>query len=87
MSNQEITLDVLARALLESAGADEHTELNNEVMDVDFDELGYDSLALLETAARLERDHGIELDDDAATSAKTPRELLELANSAHSAGS
>jgi minimal PKS acyl carrier protein len=82
MSDQAITLEVLARTLLESAGADEHTELNSEVLDVEFEELGYDSLALLETAARLERDHGIELDDDAATSAKTPRELLDLANSA-----
>lgn len=82
MSDQPITLEVLAQALTESAGSDEHTELNDEVLDVDFDELGYDSLALLETAARLERDHGIELDDDAATSVKTPRELLGLANDA-----
>jgi len=82
MSDQVITLEVLARTLRESAGSDEHSELSSEALDTGFDELGYDSLALLETAARLERDHGIELDDDAATSAKTPRELLELANSA-----
>lgn len=81
MSDQPITLDVLTRTLRESAGTDEHVDLNQDVMDVEFAELGYDSLALLETAARLERDHGIVLDDDATTAAKTPRELLELVNS------
>ncbi|HET7014169.1 MAG TPA: acyl carrier protein [Streptosporangiaceae bacterium] len=81
MSDQPITLEVLTRTLQESAGTDENVELNGDVLDVDFTELGYDSLALLETASRLEQKHGIVLDDDAATSAKTPRELLELINS------
>lgn len=83
MSDQAITLEVLTRTLREGAGTDENVELSGDVLDVEFSELGYDSLALLETAARLERDHGILLDDDAATSAKTPRELLELVNGEH----
>ncbi len=83
MSDQAITLEVLTRMLREGAGTDESVELDGDVLDVEFTELGYDSLALLETAARLERDHGIVLDDDAATSAKTPRELLELVNAEH----
>lgn len=83
MSDQAITLEVLTRTLREGAGTDENVELSGDVLDVEFTELGYDSLALLETAARLERDHGILLDDDAATSARTPRELLELVNGGH----
>lgn len=76
----EITLDVLKRTLREGAGADEAVNLDGDVLDVEFAELGYDSLAVLETAGRLSREYGIDLDDDAATQAKTPRQLLELAN-------
>jgi act minimal PKS acyl carrier protein len=77
----EITLAVLKRTLREGAGADEAVDLDGDVLDVEFAELGYDSLAVLETAGRLSREYGIAMDDDATTAAKTPRQLLELANS------
>lgn len=76
-----MTLDHLLRILTESAGHDEALDAAN-VSDTDFEELGYDSLALLETAARIEQDLGVELPEDRVTDAKTPRELLELVNSA-----
>ena len=74
-----LTLDDLKRILLEGAGVDEGTNLDGDILDTDFGELGYDSLALLETAARITREYQIVIDDEAAT-ARTPRELLLLVN-------
>jgi act minimal PKS acyl carrier protein len=76
-----MTIDDLLRILTESAGHDEALDAAG-VADTDFEELGYDSLALLETAARIEQELGIELPEDLVTDAGTPRELLELVNSA-----
>jgi act minimal PKS acyl carrier protein len=75
-------IDDLRRILLAGAGELEGVRLDETALDAEFDALGYDSLALLETAARIGREYGVELDDDAATSAKTPRGLLELVNGA-----
>jgi minimal PKS acyl carrier protein len=77
---QEITLDDLKRVLRQGAGTEEGVDLDGDVIDVEFEELGYDSLALLETAARLEREYGVRLEDEATMEAKTPRKLLELVN-------
>jgi act minimal PKS acyl carrier protein len=77
-----LTLNDLKRVLLEGSGTDEGVDLDADILDTTFDELGYDSLALLETAARISREYRIELDDDATTSARTPRELLDLVNTA-----
>jgi act minimal PKS acyl carrier protein len=47
---------------------------------VPFADLGYDSLALLETGGRIEREHGIELADSTITDAETPRALIACVN-------
>ncbi|HKS46584.1 MAG TPA: acyl carrier protein [Amycolatopsis sp.] len=82
MSDAQLTLDDLRRVLLEGSGTDEDVDLGGDILDTTFEELGYDSLALLETAARISREYRIELDDDAATAEMTPRELLDLLNAA-----
>ncbi|MEU6120006.1 acyl carrier protein [Streptomyces sp. NPDC047117] len=74
------TLDDLKRILLEGAGADEGVDLNGDILDTEFEELGYESLALLETGGRIEREYGITLDDSALTDATTPRALVEVVN-------
>jgi minimal PKS acyl carrier protein len=45
-----------------------------------FEELGYDSLVLMETAAVLKRDYGIDIPDDEVAKAGTPSELLDMVN-------
>lgn len=70
----------LARLLRECGAADEAVILNEHVLDVPFTELGYDSLALLQTTGRIERDLGIMLSDDALSDAGTPRILLGMIN-------
>ncbi|MFJ4472768.1 acyl carrier protein [Streptomyces sp. NPDC089424] len=80
MSTQSFTLDDLKRILLESAGADENVDLDGDILDTDFEELSYESLAILETCGRIERDYAISLDDSVVTEARTPRALLEIVN-------
>lgn len=80
MNIPPFTLDDLRRILLESAGVDEAVDLDGDILDRGFDELGYESLALLETGGRIEREYGIALDDDTLTDAPTPRTLIEAVN-------
>ncbi|PXX59747.1 act minimal PKS acyl carrier protein [Nocardia tenerifensis] len=54
--------------------------------DQEFEDLGYDSLALLEAGGRIEREYGISLDDSVLTGAKTPRSFVDAVNTAIAAG-
>lgn len=79
------TLDDLRRILLEAAGAEEGTDLSGDIIDTTFELLGYDSLALLETGSRIEREYGITLEDSALTDAVDPRSLIDTVNAQLSA--
>ncbi|MEU6121151.1 acyl carrier protein [Streptomyces sp. NPDC047123] len=80
MTDPRFTLDDLKRILLEAAGADEAGNPDQDVLDTTFGQLGYESLALLETGGCIEREYDICLDDDALTDAVTPRELIHTVN-------
>lgn len=80
MTMRQFTIDDLKRILLEGAGADEAVDLHGDILDLSFDDLGYESLAMLETSSRIEREYGITLDDTAVTDAGTPRALLDVVN-------
>ncbi|MFJ8753426.1 acyl carrier protein [Streptomyces sp. NPDC102441] len=80
MTTNAFTLDDLRRILLEGAGADERVDLDGDILDVQFEALGYESLALLETGSRIEREYGIVLDEDLLTDADTPRALVTAVN-------
>ncbi|MFD7666456.1 acyl carrier protein [Streptomyces sp. NPDC059788] len=75
-----MTLKELTTLLRECAGVDEGVDLDGDVLDVPFDDLGYDSLAVLQTTGVIERDYGIQLPDDTVAEASTPRLLLEFIN-------
>jgi minimal PKS acyl carrier protein len=74
-----LTLDDLKRILVEGAGLEDGVDLDGDILDVTFDDLGCDSIALLETTARITREYQIVL-DESAVAARTPRELLSLVN-------
>jgi minimal PKS acyl carrier protein len=76
----DFTIDQLRRILREGAGAEEGVDLDGDILDTGFEELGYDSLALLETGGRIEREYGIRLGDAVLTGAVTPRALLDAVN-------
>ncbi|MFF4802803.1 acyl carrier protein [Streptomyces sp. NPDC001351] len=75
------TLADLKRILLEGAGADDGVDLDGEILDMEFVDLGYESLALLETSSRIEREYDISLDESAMADVTTPRALIDLVNS------
>ncbi|TWP50510.1 acyl carrier protein [Lentzea tibetensis] len=87
MADARVTLDDLKRILLDAAGADEGVDLSGDVVDVAFSDLGYDSLALLEAANRIQREYRVQLDDDALAAAETPGAFLDLVNEHLAAGS
>jgi act minimal PKS acyl carrier protein len=80
MAATAVTLPDLRTILLEAAGTDENVDLDGDITDLDFQDLGYESLALLETAGRIERAYGISLDEEAFADARTPRALIDLVN-------
>ncbi|MDX3644625.1 acyl carrier protein [Streptomyces sp. MB09-02B] len=76
-----VTLADLTRMLRESAGEEEGIDLDGDVIDTPFMDLGYDSLALLQVIGQIQREYGIEIPDDAVVDAETPGALLALINS------
>lgn len=80
MADRLFELNDLRRILRDGAGAEQDVDIDGEILDATFEDLGYDSIALLETAARISREYGVTIDDDALTEAKTPRILIDLVN-------
>ncbi|MEU3687424.1 MULTISPECIES: acyl carrier protein [Streptomyces] len=78
----QLTLRELGEILLEFQFQDRDSPgvLDTGSLDVVFQDLGYDSLALLQTTGRIQREYGVELDRDGVASAETPRALLDLVN-------
>jgi act minimal PKS acyl carrier protein len=75
-----MTLDDLRRILRECAGSDEGLEAGEAALDTAFDDLGYDSLALMESASRIQKEFGVAIPDGEITEVETPRALLGLVN-------
>ncbi|HET6501437.1 MAG TPA: acyl carrier protein [Amycolatopsis sp.] len=68
----EILADLSGNFALERAEAG--------MLEAGFGDLGIDSLTLVETAIRLERDHTVRIPDDELPEFRTPAELLERIN-------
>jgi minimal PKS acyl carrier protein len=77
-----ITLSDLVSALRTCAGEVEDVDLGGDIAECTFTDLGYDSIALLETLARLADRHGLVLGEDVLTDLETPAELLRRVNRA-----
>lgn len=84
MSTPLLTTDDLVRLLRESAG--EASPYDGDLLDAELADLGYDSLALLETTARITRDYGIQFDEELALTVTTVGELLAVVNGAAAPG-
>jgi act minimal PKS acyl carrier protein len=78
----QMTLDDLTRILREAAGEDSSAALTGDILDTPFADLGYDSIAVLETAGRIQVVYEVVLADDSIVTADTPRELIGLVNDA-----
>jgi act minimal PKS acyl carrier protein len=76
----EMTLEELRAILVECAGEDEEIDVGGDIAETDFADLGYDSLALLEMASRIERTRGVRIPDDLVPELRTPRAVLDVVN-------
>lgn len=74
------TLDDLRRIMRKAAGDSDVADLDGDILDTSFADLGYDSLALLECSSRIERQYQITLADDIVSLCSGPRELLTHVN-------
>lgn len=77
-----MTLDDLRRMLAEAAGEAENGALADDIEDIEFEALGYDSLALLEIAGLITKEFGVRISDEDVFELRTPRALLGLVNGA-----
>ena len=82
MTSTSFSIDDLRRFLREVAGIDAVGLLDGDILDIAFDDLGYDSLALLETGSRIDRELGISLPDSTIVESRTPRVLIHNVNAA-----
>ena len=80
MPSKEFTLTDLRRILRAAAGAGEEIGSDAHFLDVPFEDLGFDSLAVLESGARIQREFGVRLDDSVLVDVVTPRALMEIVN-------
>lgn len=81
MSTNRLTIEDLRKIMRECAGEDDSISLEGDILDTPFMDLGYDSLALLETAALIKRQYGVTVSDDDLHGIDTPRAFLEKVNS------
>lgn len=76
----ELTLDDLRTIMIEAAGDDDAVDLTLDILDTPFTDLGFDSLAMLETVTLVKRRTGVAIADDELDSVGTPRALLAKVN-------
>jgi minimal PKS acyl carrier protein len=77
-----LTLQLLAKLMEESGDRDPaaELELDDNIGNVSFDELGFDSLSLFNTCVQIEEVYPVKLSLDAVLAAETPNGLLDLVN-------
>ncbi|MFF8844580.1 acyl carrier protein [Streptomyces sp. NPDC015127] len=73
----EFTLDDLFRIISSATGEPLDSASPEELQDTTFGELGVDSLALLETATRVEQETGVTIQDSEVPLLKCPRMFLD----------
>jgi act minimal PKS acyl carrier protein len=76
--SEAFTLETLGSVLRESAGEEEGFSLTASNEHVAFEELGYDSLALLQVTGRLQREYGLVASEQEMMDADTPAKLVQL---------
>jgi act minimal PKS acyl carrier protein len=78
--NQTFTLDELRELMQACAGVEDDIDLSADIDDIEFEELGYDSLAVLEVASHVQRKYGVPMPDECVEYMKTPRLAVEYIN-------
>lgn len=72
--------DDLTGIMRECAGLDYAQDLDRSALDISYEEMGFDSLAVLEIQAEIERQLGIRLGEDAVEIRSTPAATITHVN-------
>lgn len=73
-------LQELREIMRSVAGVEAGVDLDGPIADQPFDELGYDSLAVLEVMSEVQRRRGVELPSDEVFELETPAQAIEFVN-------
>lgn len=76
----QLAIDDLRRIMIEAAGTDSADALAGDFAERTFDDLGFDSLALIETLARIGIQARTRIPDVDINEYKTPQQVLDLVN-------
>lgn len=77
---QVFTEDDLRRVIRATVGVDDSVDLDGDILDLPFTDLGYDSLAVLEVANRIQKEFPVSVPDDAVGDLETPRHVINYVN-------
>jgi act minimal PKS acyl carrier protein len=77
---RKLTVEELKKIMRQCAGDDGGSAMDGDITDIGFDELGYDSLALLETAGYVQRAYGVTFAGDGLAEVNTPGEFVRSIN-------
>jgi act minimal PKS acyl carrier protein len=77
---ENFTVTDLTRIIRAAAGEDEELDLDSNVLELSFADLGYDSLAVMETASRVEREFDVLLPEAEMSDIETPKEFIAFVN-------
>jgi minimal PKS acyl carrier protein len=72
----DFSMTELKEIMRAGAGVPDDVDLDGDIADIEFDELGYDSLALLELISQFSRRYGVSIPDEALTEMPTPARAL-----------
>ena len=73
----KLTIGHLEQLMRQCGGLDDNASLT---LDTDFDDLGFDSLAVLELGSRIEQGLGIPMPDEIVSELTSPRAVLDHVN-------
>jgi minimal PKS acyl carrier protein len=76
-SNMSFSLDDLRNLMRAYAGIDESVDMNGNIGGHTFEELGYDSLAVLEMTAKIQNTLSVVITDNTAQELTTPQLLVD----------
>jgi act minimal PKS acyl carrier protein len=76
----DFSMTELKEIMRTSAGVLEEVDLDADIADIEFDDLGYDSLAVLELVSQVGRRYGVSIPDDAIAEMPTPASAVRYLN-------
>jgi act minimal PKS acyl carrier protein len=75
-----LTSPELRQMMRNGVGVEDGVDLDGDIDDTTFDELGYDSLAVLELAGRIGQVYGVMIPDERLWELRTPRAVIDHVN-------